>query len=65
MTSDPPTVSFGQWSRFKASLMKKQSFSTTESPVAKTPQFAAAVTENAIQQACKTAVPKSTQADIL
>ena len=43
--------------------MEKQSASVTEPPVAKTPRFAAPVTEGTIQQALKTVVPKSTQAD--
>ena len=36
----------------------------TEPPVAKAPWFADPVTESSIQQARKTAVPKSKQADI-
>ena len=64
---EPPTINFEQWSLFSKApatcrIKDKPSASSVFS-IADTPRFAAPLSESAVQQARKAAVPKSTQMD--
>ena len=67
---EPPTVNFEQWSSSVSKtpaacrIENKPSASSVLS-IADTPRFAAPMSESAVQQARKAAVPKSTQTDTL